>query len=287
MLTETQGELYFNRMASSIGDKQRIVSYINKGNILDVGAGGGELSEFLRISGNTVTALDGSSEAVKRIKNNFPKINTLEAYTYELESLIPDETYDTIICCSILHEVYSYGDPINGKLSMDSLDNSLKEFYKLLKPGGKLIIRDGVMPTEWSKKVIVRLKNKDAVKYLEMYKRKAPFYSETEGLRKSSFTKLSEFEYSMTLASAMELLYTLTWGWESAERETQELYGVLTETDYCRKLKEFGFTIEQSEQYLQAEYPEHLIPVSEILDTDGTLLDFPSSNMIIVARKPF
>lgn len=287
MLAETQGDLYFNRMASSIGDKSRMLPFIREGAILDVGAGGGELSEFLRLHGNNVTALDGSIEAINRIQENYPEVETIQAFTYELESLIPDESFDTIVCCSILHEVYSYGDPTNGILSLDSLIESLQEFYKLLKPGGRLIIRDGVMPTEWDKTVTVRLKNQDAVRYLEMYKETAPFYSDESSMRKVSFKKLSEFEYSMNLASAMEFLYTLTWGWESSERETQELYGVFAENDYCEKLKEIGFSIQHSEQYLQPEYPEHLLPVSEILDAEGNIMEFPSSNMIIVAEKPF
>lgn len=286
MLATSHDDRYFARMSSSLGDKKRILDFVKPGKILDVGAGAGDLSEVLRLAGNDVYALDGSSEAIRRIQDKYPAVKAVTAYSYDVLELFEHHSFDTIICSSILHEIYSYGDPVNGTYSVDAALDALRSFFKLLKPGGKLVIRDGVMPTEWGREITMRLSTSDAVKYLEMYENKAPFYSERPGIRKVHFDKISENCFKGTLASAMEFLYTLTWGWGSAERETQELYGVFTEPEYCNVLENVGFTIEHAEQYLQEGYSEHLEGVTDIFDSFGNKQILPSSNMILVARRP-
>lgn len=286
MLTKSQDDTYFARMRSSLGDKEGILPYVKPGNVLDVGAGGGELSEALRLAGNEVWALDGSDEAYARISENFPEVHAVRAFSHEVLNIFPKNSFDTIVCSSILHEIYSYGDPTNGPYSVNAVLDALESFYQLLKPGGVLIIRDGVMPTEWNKQVIVHLKTDDAVKFYEMYREEAPFYSETSGMRRVHLANVEKGFYRGTLASAMEFLYTLTWGWNSAPRETQELYGVFTEDSYGGYLADLGFNVEHSEQYLQPGYPQHLNGVADILDILGNSHTFPSSNMILIARRP-
>jgi SAM-dependent methyltransferase len=288
MLTKSHDATYFARMAASLGDKERLLEFISPGKILDVGAGGGELAEALRLRGNEVHALDGSSEAIKRIEENFPEVHAVTGYTHELDSLFEPASFDTVICSSILHEVYSYGDPVNGTYSIHSVMDALVSFFKLLKPGGVLLIRDGIMPTLWEEEIRMELKNSDSVKFLEMYKEMAPFYSETPDFRRVSFEEISENSHSYrgTLASAMEFLFTLTWGWKSAERETQELYGVFTESGYRLALSVVGFDVEFSTQYLQSGYPLHLDGIADIFDSFGNKKNLPSSNAIFVARRP-
>lgn len=275
-------------MAASLGDKERLSEFVAPGKILDVGAGGGELAEALRLRGNEVYALDGSSEAIRRIEENFPEVHAVAAYTYDLMDRFKPATFDTIICSSILHEVYSYGDPINGQYSIRSVMDTLDSFFKLLKPGGVLLIRDGIMPTLWDEEVRMELKNPDSVKFLEMYKESAPFYSDKPDFRRVSFEKISgnSHSYKGSLASAMEFLFTMTWGWNSAERETQELYGIFTETGYRLALSVVGFNVEHSTQYLQPGYPTHLSGVADIFDSFGNKKNLPSSNAIFVARRP-
>lgn len=288
MLTKSHDAVYFARMAASLGDKERLLEFISQGKILDVGAGGGELAEELRLQGNEVYALDGSSEAIKRIEENFPKVHSVTGYTHELDSLFEPASFDTIICSSILHEVYSYGDPINGICSIRSVMDSLESFFKLLKPGGVLLIRDGIMPSNWDETVTVNLKTEDAANFLKMYKVMAPFYSDSTDFRRVSLNEVSDGpnSYTGSYASAMEFLYTLTWGWKSSERETQELYGVFTESGYRLALSVVGFDVEHSTQYLQPGYPRHLEGIADIFDSFGNKKNLPSSNAIFVARRP-
>lgn len=288
MLTKSHDSTYFARMAASLGDKEKLLEFVSQGKILDVGAGGGELAEELRLRGNEVYALDGSSEAIKRIEENFPKVHAVTGYTHELDALFEPASFDTIICSSILHEIYSYGDPVNGTYSIRSVMDTLASFFKLLKPGGVLLIRDGIMPTNWDEEIRMELKNSDSVKFLEMYEKAAPFYSETPDFRRVSFEEVSgnSSTYKGSMASAMEFLFTMTWGWASAERETQELYGIFTESGYRLALSVNGFDVEHSTQYLQPGYPRHLDGVADIFDSVGNKKNLPSSNAIFVARRP-
>lgn len=294
MLAESHTGTYFDRMESSLGDKKNLLKYIRPGRILDVGAGGGDLAEAMRLLGNDVTALDGSSKAIERIKENYPHLNTIEADTADLEYIYEPETFDTIVCSSILHEVYSYSIDRHNKgfemTNMDVINETLETFYNLLKPGGKLLIRDGVKPDNWENMAMVKFVNeeskKDAKKFLAFFMNNSPFeYSEKVDENNFLHFSTGKDYIKGNLQSIMEFLYTYTWGWESAEREVLELYGIMTEGEYCSTLREKGFEIETSYQYLQPGYKEHLDPFVELVSEYGHEIDYPSSNMIIVAGK--
>lgn len=292
MLTLSQDSVYFDRMAASLGDKGRILDYLVDGSALDVGAGGGELSETMRLAGHDVTAMDGSSVAVARINENYPDVSTVEAMTDDMVSGQVDVgLFDNVVCSSVLHEVYSYGVNKDSTVgSVDSVLDSLKSFFNVLVSGGRLVIRDGVMPELWDEEVTVRLRTDDAVRFLGLYRDLSPFYSDCGSYRKVSLTEAGYDNqgklYSCSLGSAMEFLYTLTWGFGSAERETQELYGVFTRKEYEKALEAVGFKIVESFEYVQSGYIEHLEPLTDIITANGSSHDWPSSNMFIVAEKP-
>lgn len=291
MIENSQDNRYFDRMAHSLGDKSRVLEYLRNGNTLDVGAGGGELSEAIRTQGMPVWALDGSLNALRRIKETYPKVPVVKAFAEDVGELFDHNAFFNIVCCSILHEVFSYGDKNN------SLKAALQGFHKTLVPHGRLIIRDGVMPDNWNEIARIKFKTDDGQKFLEYYKNNSPFYvndSETKNnnasqsfnlFQKVHFDDVDENVIEGNMASIMEFLYTYTWDWGSAERETQELYGVLTESMYKELLNECGFNVVESYQYLQEGYVNYLSDLVEIFDDEGSPVSFPSSNMLIVAEK--
>lgn len=290
MLANSHNNLYFTRMANSIGDKSRILEYLTDGNVLDVGAGGGELSETMRLAGHHVVAMDGSSVAIDRIKSNYPAVEVMYAMSYDLnddESM--HSTFKNIVCSSVLHEIFSYGDPVNGPASYVGFVQSLKTFYNMLESGGRLIIRDGVMPANYDEPVRIRLKTAEANEFYEFYKENSPFYN-MEGFTSVVVDYVDDDElgslYDLNMMSAMEFLYTLTWGMSSAEREVQEFYGVLPMKGYVSLLEALGFKVIESFEYVQDGYIEHLLLVADIIGVDGNPVAWPSSNMVIVAVKP-
>ena len=109
------------------------LSSLFSGLILDVGCGYGRISIPLSKKGNSVIALDASSNMLKRLNRH--KI------TYNLQSLHPvranitklplkDEIFDGIVCYATIYYIHrKYWKQV------------INEFYRVLKPNGRLYIQ--------------------------------------------------------------------------------------------------------------------------------------------------
>lgn len=286
---------YFERMAKSLGDKIRLVEALPPvradyaPRVLDVGAGGGELSHALAELGYDVVALDASDDAITRIRESFPEITTARMLANEAVNF-GEASFDAVICSSILHEVFSYGDNIHGKGDYASLTEALTGFYSILKPGGVLAIRDGVKPDNWADDARVRVIDGTGTAALELYLTMCPFANGViEGPMGSIIALERENEESNwfrgNFQSVYEFVMTYNWGFKSYPRETQELYGVLTENEYVETLTQLGFTVEKHASWYAKNFDQYLPQVFEIETAEG-VNRWGNTNMIIVARKP-
>jgi SAM-dependent methyltransferase len=293
--SHTLEERYFERMAHSMGDKAKLLKFLPPvvvvgqlaPRILDVGAGGGEFSLALHNLGYDVVALDASEDAINHIKAVSPEIETIFSLANHGSEFLQAESFDAIICSSILHEVFSYGDDVHSIGHMSNLVRAISDLRVLLKPEGLLIVRDGVLPDNWEDTATITMlddKGVDAVfKYMEM----SPF---ANGLAYAHIGNTVELSYdgnkSFTgnIQSILEVAYTYTWGEESYPRETQELYAVKTLTGYSNFFTENGFIVTHAESYLQPGYPEHLQDkvILTVGDEKGNWFD---SNAIWVCKK--
>lgn len=286
MITETQDSVYFQRMKSSLGDKNAILDHLIEGSVLDFGAGGGDLSEAIRLYGYNVIAVDGSPAAIEKINENYPLVNTVQSMGHNLLDHFETNSFDNIVCCSILHEVYSYGDDRNLPYDLSNVFRMLEIFNALLRPGGRLIIRDGIAPFNYDEKAIIKFKNDDGMKLFRAYSDSAPFYSQFDNsFGKVNFEIVDEQTIKGSMSSVMEFLYTYTWGWNSLIRESQEFYGILSLEDYCDTLNKNEWKVLFSHEYLQRGYVDHLSKLVEIIDDYGNEIPYPSSNMLIVAEN--
>ena len=137
---------YFERMASSLGDKARMLPFLTGRTVLDVGAGGGELAEAIAATGRGVIAFDMNPDAVARLRAN-PAVATVRYGRADEAPQLHGGLVDTIVCSAVMHEVYSYGSSI-GQQRRPALDETMAGLISMLRPGGRLIIRDGVMPEQ-------------------------------------------------------------------------------------------------------------------------------------------
>ena len=177
-MRETHGleSRYFDRMGAALGDKLKIVENLPpvtdsyRPRVLDVGAGGGEFTHALQELGYSVVALDASDDAITRMRNRYPDLTTAHMLAHEAVAF-GAESFDAVVCSSILHEVYSYGDEEHGKGALGSLRAALGAFFSILKPGGALIIRDGVKPENWAEPALLRVVDGSGVYPVELYRR--------------------------------------------------------------------------------------------------------------------
>lgn len=287
-------ERYFERMARSMGDKAKLLNFlpvVEKGKkaprILDVGAGGGEFSLALYKLGYDVVALDASEDAINHIKNISPEIETVFSLANHGSDTLAPESFDAIICSSILHEVFSYGDDVHSIGHVTNLVRAISDLRGLLKPNGLLIVRDGVLPTNWKDTATITMQDDAGVaavlKYLEM----CPF---SNGTAYNEVGKTVQLNYdghktfTGNVQSVLEVAYTYTWGVESYPRETQELYAVKTLNGYKEFFIENGFMVTHTESYLQSGYPENLAGkiILTVGDQENEWFD---SNAIWVCKK--
>ncbi len=279
---------YFERMAASLGDKRKIISFFqaNSGlKVLDIGAGGGEFANAISLLGHEVYAIDASDEAVLRMREKYPDITTKQILANHVDEMGPN-SFDVVVCSSILHEVFSYGDDVRSKGDYSSLGAALESFYNVLKPGGRLIIRDGVLPENWADFGTITLKEGHDPSSVLIYLKMCPFANGFAGTTGQLvwLDQIGEKTFKGNVRSLLEFAYTYTWGLDSYPRETQELYAVKTLGEYSTLLQEKGFNVMYAEEYLQPEYPKFLkekmeLKVNEMVD------EWFNSNAIWVAEK--
>lgn len=285
-------ERYFERMAKSLGDKLQIVeqlpapteSYSPK--VLDIGAGGGEFSHALTELGFTVTALDASADAVRHMRTNFPELHAVQLLANHSREL-GLEAYDAVVCSSILHEVFSYGDDERGPGDYNSLTEALKAFNSVLKPGGVLVIRDGVRPRHWNDTATVTVLDDDD-EAVALYLAQCPFANGSIAGSTGHLVKLTKDRgnsYTGDLRSAYEFYMTYNWGVENYHREAHELYGVLSLDQYSSLLSYVGFEVELAKSWVQLGYAEHLPTKVRLMTAEG-FNRWPATNALWVARKP-
>lgn len=289
MIVETQDSGYFHRMANSLGDKARIIPFLVPGSVLDIGSGGGELAETIRSNGHDVWANDASPVAIERIQSHYPKLNTSTSFAQDLGEEFPNGSFHNVTASSILHEVFSYGAPQrpSSARSESEVLKVMQTAYHLLTPGGRFIVRDGVLPNNYDEQMLVVLKTKEAKEFLLHYAEQAPFWGKRNAPHKVNLRQVDDHAYQGDRASVMEFIFTLTWGMESINRESQELYGVFDFNDYQGHLGAMGFNVIHAEKYLQPDYVKHLQPHVELWDLNGALSEWPCSNMLLVAEKPY
>jgi SAM-dependent methyltransferase len=286
-------ERYFARMASSIGDKYRLINFlptveeVYHPRVLDVGAGGGEFSNLLFDLGYDVIALDASADAIKRMSELYPNLTLVEALANHGSDVIEPGSLDVIICSSILHEVFSYGDDFHRSGHVSSLSRAFEDFNKLLRPGGKLIIRDGVLPENWEDEGTITILNPTDVPAVTTYLGMCPFangvsYGESGHL--VQLEQINENTFKGNARSLLEFSYTFNWGVENYPREALELYAVKTLQGYTDFITDHGFIVIHTESYLQEGYPEHLNP-KVTLKINGVENNWFDTNAIWVAVK--
>lgn len=264
---------YFTRMASSAGDKiESIVPWVRPGLVVDVGAGGGELSTAIaELTGSHVVVVDESEDALRRLRAH-DAITTVKRTVGRDRSPFTSAPADTVVFCSVLHEIYSYSaDPWVAHA------NAIAAAAATLRTGGHLVIRDGVMPDHPHAAARFWAPDDELVQdYLD----RTPF---TDLLLDQDDTGA----WVGTRHEVSEALLTLTWGRGSLPRESQERYELATLDGYTQLVEPHGFTLVKRESWTQAGYIHGLREYRIEGAAPGGGLEpwFPSTNALWVFER--
>jgi len=103
--------------------------------VLELACGTGEITKLILDLGHQVTALDFSEEMLKVAKAKHAGDPRVRFILADAENTMePDQAYDAIVC---RHLVWTLTEP----------DATFREWMRLLRPGGKLVVYDG----DWAK----------------------------------------------------------------------------------------------------------------------------------------
>lgn len=112
---------------------------------LDVGCGGGLLSEDLARAGMTVTGVDPMAEAIEAARRHAAASGLAIDYRVAAGEALPfgDAAFDAVLCCDVLEHV-------------DAIAPVLKEVARVLRPGG-LFLFDTINRTWVAKLAIIKV----------------------------------------------------------------------------------------------------------------------------------
>ena len=277
---------YLNTMNNSLKQKAVILDYIVGNSVLDVGPGGGALLDLIekKMPNLDIKGIDLSENVINELTKKKLKEghiwNIIKGDALNLSKYFENNSIDTIIYSSIIHELYSY-IPYNGKkFNKETIKVALKEAYSILSIGGRIIIRDGIMSSPIDSYRIIEFNDKEDIKKLDRY------INDFKG-RTITYEKINDNTVKMLINDAMEFLYTYTWGEDSYPLEVQEQFGYFTLEEYISFIKENlpNSKIIESKSYLQKGYEENLLPKINFYDENMNVVSLPDSTSIIVIEK--
>jgi SAM-dependent methyltransferase len=275
---------YLATMNAARSDKERMLDFVRPGTIVEIGPGGGVVLDLLeaRFPDSDVIGVDLSREVIAALEGRARAGGHRWRVVLGAAEALPQlvATADTVVFCSILHEVYSYTEP---KFALASVERTIRAAFATLRPGGRIVIRDGVMPPPGTRRL--RLCAPDLRPTLDLY------CAQFEG-RPIHYRELAPDRIEMTTADAMEFLYTYTWGPASFPYEVRELYGVLPYDAYVAQLVtwcggESAVRVVPNplRSYLQPGYRANLAGKIELTDEHDVPVELPDSNCLIVLER--
>ncbi|MGC3955974.1 MAG: methyltransferase domain-containing protein [Propionicimonas sp.] len=268
-------DTYFDRMRAGLGDKAQLLEHLVPGTVLDVGAGDGSLVRVMRDQGWEATGLDASPAAVARSGG----LVTL-GEAGELAELFVPESFDNVVFCSSLHEIWSYG---NGR---ETWTDAVRQAARLLAPGGRLVIRDGVAPAEPAQPWRLTLADPaDGFAFFDQWRQQSGELVGPVQLDKVGDALIGP------AGQLTEFLFTYGWGWASLPREGSEFYTAAGSHAGCSRAvtRATGLLPRFSRAYLQPGYRQQFDRLGRLAAQPGegapVPQQWPNSNALWVFAK--
>jgi SAM-dependent methyltransferase len=266
--------VYAAGMEASAADKARLLAFVRPGVIADLGCGTGTVLELLRrkFPRSRRIGVDASPEMIRRCRRRFPGIELRRKDISE--PIFEPGSIDTIVLCSILHEVFSYKG-----YDYSAVRRTLAHCAAALRRGGRLLLRDGVKP---ARQDAVYLTFLNAAAYDKFVRFSREFGSS------EIVWRLKDGRIQVARRDAMEFLtkyiYDVNWKYE-----VKEQFGVFTLADWVAELRKAGLRVLHRESYLipwlkETHWSRDV--TMEVRTPRGyRKTEYPDSTMLIAAGK--
>ncbi|HLC78070.1 MAG TPA: methyltransferase domain-containing protein [Candidatus Nanoarchaeia archaeon] len=302
-ITETRDyNVYSKAMDKNIEFKfNDIQPFVIEGKIVDAGCGAGTLAWHLskHFKESDIIGIEATRKLYELCKlQEYPNPFVFFYRKNILDQTFKNNTINTFIYSSILHEIYSY---INRKALVNLLDNTFNQ----LVPGGRIVIRDVVGPENGNSQVFMELNktngkskgkfNGKAKPLLKNLSTHAKFFLFAKDFlpRKIKFKEVDIDEKTLiqlSLRDAYEFMSKMHYieNWKS---EMHEEFGFWSFDDWKKHLVKAGFKIVhgskpfRSNYIIEKMYKGH----AKLYVMEGknlTSFDYPDTNMILAGEKP-
>ncbi|WP_068777385.1 class I SAM-dependent methyltransferase [Paenibacillus sp. FJAT-26967] len=280
-------EDYLADMNATADYKSIMLDYITGERVIDIGPGGGVMLDLIEqhlpdtkpigidISANVIEAL----QRKKQLGNHRWEVQRGDALN--LKDYVEPGSIGTVIFSSILHELYSYIEWNGSKFNPDTVGAALRSAFEVLAPGGRIIIRDGIMTEPDGLMRRIRFLDGEDREWLRRY-------AKDFAGRPIRYELTNDGEAIMPVNDAMEFLYTYTWGEEAYVHEVQEQFGYFTPSEYesfIRQTLGEEAQIIETRHFLQEGYTEALAGKVVFTDEQGSEVPLPDSTCLIVIEK--
>ncbi len=272
-----------------------MLDYVVSGTIVEVGPGGGVILDLLaeRFRSSRIVGLDASMAVVEalRERTTSERYEVVHGDAFRLPDIFGEGSVSTVIFCSVLHEIFSYvawGDP-PSRFRFEAVEAIVGAAFRALEPGGRIVIRDGLMP-------------KDEPRVIELldaeWRDGFSLFAKTYEPRRIVYEELPGGRIRLAAPDLYEFLTTFTWGPASFPYEIREQRGVLPRGVYVERLLEVckkaapGVRVRERPvpddlaSYLQPGYPTNILPHVRIFDAAGEReVAMPDVNGVFVIER--
>jgi SAM-dependent methyltransferase len=280
-------ETYLQTMNSTIDYKKIILDFIKGNNVVDIGPGGGALMDLIEenFPDKKVMGVDIAQNVLEALRKKkqleYRKWDVLYGDALNLKEYIKEGSVDTVIFCSILHELFSYIEFEGKKFNHDTLAAAFKSVFDVLSTGGRVIIRDGIMTEPADQRRIIKFLSEEGMEFLKRY-------AEDFKGREIQYEVIGQNEVIMPINDAMEFLYTYTWGEKSYVHEVNEQFGYFTPSairEFVAKVLGERAKIIELQHFLQEGYTIALSQKIQFFDENRNKVDLPDSTCLVVIEK--
>lgn len=265
--------------ASLVQKLEDLLPWVLPPRIVDKGCGTGKLMVELsrRFPGASLVGVDLSREFLRRSdENTYAGGDVSLVLGDAADQQLPDGSADTVIFSSIMHEVYSYSGYDKARI-----DRALASAARELRPGGRILIRDGISPDP--REVLLDLMDEPTRTQFARFARE---FKHGQG---AAFTEVATragavatVRLSAHLANEFVCKKDYLKNWDI---EVHEEYGVLTAEEWRAALARNFFSVRTIKSYvnewiLKNRYQGHVV----LSDLDGASF-WPATNAMIVGER--